>query len=33
VPVLFGKKDHTEPIELCHYFLDSAKLSAFFEDT
>jgi hypothetical protein len=30
VPVLFGKKDAAEPIELCHYFLDNKKLIAFF---
>lgn len=30
VPVLFGKKDNKDPVQLCHYFLDETKIDAFF---
>jgi thiol-disulfide isomerase/thioredoxin len=29
VPILVGRKDGGMPLELCHYFLDEAKVSAF----
>lgn len=29
VPVLVGRKGGGAPVELCHYFLDDAKVSAF----
>lgn len=31
VPVLIGTRDGSEPVEICHYFLDSGKLQAFLE--
>jgi len=32
VPVLLGSKHGAPPIQLCHYFLDEAKLKVFFSD-
>ena len=32
VPVLLGSKDNAAPLQLCHYFMDIAKLEAFFAD-
>lgn len=29
VPVLIGIRDQSPPVQICHYFLDTAKLSAF----
>ncbi len=29
VPVLLGRKNNTEPVQLCHYFLDEIKVRAF----
>lgn len=29
VPVLFGRKDEADAIQLCHYFLDEAKTREF----
>ncbi len=31
VPVLLGVKNNGEPVEICHYFLDSEKLQAFLQ--
>jgi len=32
VPVLVGRKDGGMPVQLCHYFLDEAKVSVFLAD-
>lgn len=32
VPVLLAGKDNAAPRHLCHYFMDIAKLEAFFAD-
>lgn len=32
VPVLMGSKGGAPPLQLCHYFLDAAKLRAFLEN-
>lgn len=29
VPVLFGRKNDAESVQLCHYFLDEAKTRSF----
>lgn len=29
VPVLFGRKNEAESVQLCHYFLDEGKTRAF----
>jgi hypothetical protein len=29
VPVLFGRRDGAESVELCHYFLDESKARTF----
>lgn len=29
VPVLFGRKDDGDAVQLCHYFLDEARVRAF----
>jgi hypothetical protein len=29
VPVLFGKKDNADSVQLCNYFLDDAKVREF----
>lgn len=31
VPVLFGKIDNADSVQLCNYFLDDAKVRAFLE--
>lgn len=33
VPVLFGQRDGSEPIQLCHYFLDVPRLQTFLGNT
>lgn len=32
VPVLTAAKDDAPAVQLCHFFLDEARLRAFFED-
>jgi hypothetical protein len=32
VPVLLGKKEDFEPVQLCHYFLDETKVEEFLRD-
>ena len=31
VPVLFGRQDDGESVQLCHYFLDEVRVRAFLE--
>jgi thiol-disulfide isomerase/thioredoxin len=32
VPVLLGRKDNRDPVQLCHYFLDETRVKEFLQN-